>query len=68
MARQTGLRIFNGICNKKNRRISGGRKKKDRRCDRADSADGWERKRAGRLAPQHRTSKAVLRDELHDSW
>ena len=68
MARETGLRIYNGICNTKNRRTSRGRKKKNRRCYRAYSADGWERKRAGGLAPQYRTSKAILRDVLYDSW
>ena len=67
MARETGARIYNGICNTKNRRTSRGRKKKSRRCDRANSADGWECKRAGRLAPQPRTSKEILHDELHDS-
>ena len=44
----------------KSRRVDKGNKKKARRIFRANQWDGWERKRAGTLAPVFRPSKTEL--------
>ena len=59
-------RKYDAIGSVKNRRTSKGRKKKLRRMNKADSADGWQRKKSNTLAPQHKTSKTILKDTLND--
>ena len=49
--------------NKPSHRLMRGRKKKSRRKARAWAADGWERKQAGGLTPQTKTSKQQWRTE-----
>ena len=42
-----------------------GRKKKVRRCIKAYSSDGFERKKSNGLSPQFKTSKKLLQAELN---
>lgn len=58
------LRIYNGICNTRKGRVSKGRKKKQRRKDRAFQADGWQRRKANGLAPQFEPSSKILKDRF----
>ena len=60
----THYRIFGSPKNKNKKRIGRGRKKKNRRADFASARDGGQRKRAGRLSPAVRSSKAELREQL----
>ena len=64
MSFNTGYRIYNGVHDTGSRRRNKGLSKKKRRMLRAHSADGWERKRAGRLAPQFYPSKRELTNQL----
>lgn len=57
----TFYRIFNSPLKRNKKRVLKGRKKKARRIHRADTCDGWSRKRAGRLSPAFRPSKDILR-------
>ena len=54
-------KCIKGIIRGSKRREKG--KKKQRRIIRAGKQDGFERKRAGGLRPQTKTSKQVMRDE-----
>ena len=63
----TYYRIYGNPLGKKKKRIGRGRKKKARRIHWAGTRDGWQRKRAGRLAPAFRPSKVELHTEMHRS-
>lgn len=58
---------FSGFGRTKNRRIGKGKRKKIRRLYRGLDKDGWQRKRAGRLRPQMRSSKKELQKELQNA-
>ena len=64
MAYNTGYRIYGGVHNTGSCRKNKGLSKKKRRMLRAYLADGWERKRANRLAPQLYPSKRELVNQL----
>ena len=61
----TYYRIYHSPLGKKKKRIGRGKKKKARRIHWADTRDGRERKRAGRLSPAFRPAKVELHTELY---
>lgn len=62
MAYGTNLRKYDRVIGGNTlRRKHKGRSKKNRRLLRADWADGWSRKQAGSMSPQHYSSKRELR-------
>ena len=62
MAYSKSYRIYDGMCIKPSHGYKG-KKKKVRRMMRAYACDGWARKRANGLRPQHETSKSTFRRE-----
>ena len=66
MGYDTGCRLYNSPFSKPSHRMGKGKKKKVRRMIKAWRTDGWSRKRAGSLAPQHLPSKRMFVDEGYD--
>ena len=64
MSYNTNYRIYDKVWRRPaKRRIGKGLKKKARRMLKACCADGWERKQANSLAPQHYSAKRIFREE-----